>query len=167
LHRLPAFLNRMGTLIDRAVEHRLCLLRSRSQQTGHGLKAQEQAIEALQQRIVQLAGNSGPFAEATDHPLPDRRVSLVNGNRGLIRRHAQQQRVDRGRKIEPLRSGHEYAGVGNVSSETEQHLKQEFRTLGRDASNVMLTAAVHAEIYRLKRQAATLRRLRGALLTVA
>jgi hypothetical protein len=46
--------------------------------------------------------------------------------------------------------------IGNVSSETEQHLKQEFRTLGRDASNAMLTAAVDAEIDRLKRQAATL-----------
>lgn len=28
--------------------------------------------------------------------------------------------------------------IGNVSSETEQHLKHEFRKLGRDASNTML-----------------------------
>jgi hypothetical protein len=57
--------------------------------------------------------------------------------------------------------------TGNVSSETEQHLKHEFRKLGgRDASKNMLTAAVEAEIERLERQAATLRQLRGALLGV-
>ena len=50
--------------------------------------------------------------------------------------------------------------IGNVSSETEQHLKQEFRRLGRDASAATLAAAVEAEIVRLERQAATLRRLR-------
>jgi hypothetical protein len=58
--------------------------------------------------------------------------------------------------------------IGNVSSETEQHLKHEFRKLGgSNASDTMLTTAVDAEIDRLERQAATLRRLRGALLTVA
>ena len=56
--------------------------------------------------------------------------------------------------------------IGNVSSETEQHLKHEFRRLGRDASPTMVVAAVEAEIERLERQAATLRRLRGALLGV-
>lgn len=52
--------------------------------------------------------------------------------------------------------------IGNVSSETEQHLKHEFRKLGKDASNTMLAVAVTAEIERLERQAATLRRLCGA-----
>jgi hypothetical protein len=57
--------------------------------------------------------------------------------------------------------------IGNVSSETEQHLKHEFRKLGgSDASRNMLTAAVEAEIQRLERQAATLRRLRASLLGV-
>lgn len=56
--------------------------------------------------------------------------------------------------------------LGNVSSETEQHLKQEFRKLGWAASGPVLTAAVEAEIDRLDNQAATLRRLRGALLRV-
>jgi hypothetical protein len=55
---------------------------------------------------------------------------------------------------------------GNVSSETEQHLKHEFRKLGRDASHTALAAAVGAEINRLERQAATLRRLRETLLGV-
>jgi hypothetical protein len=54
---------------------------------------------------------------------------------------------------------------GNVSSETEQHFKSEFRHLGRYASAVTLTAAVEAEIIRLERQAATLRRLRESLLS--
>jgi hypothetical protein len=56
--------------------------------------------------------------------------------------------------------------IGNVSSETEQHLKHEFRKLGGEASAPTLAAAVEAEIVRLERQAATLRRLRGALLSV-
>ncbi len=53
--------------------------------------------------------------------------------------------------------------IGNVSAETEQHLKHEFRKLGRDASTTLLAAAVNAEIDRLERQAATLRRLRAGL----
>jgi hypothetical protein len=54
--------------------------------------------------------------------------------------------------------------LGNVSSETEQHLKHEFRRLGQDATPAMLADAVRAEIDRLDRQAATLRRLREGLL---
>jgi hypothetical protein len=56
--------------------------------------------------------------------------------------------------------------IGNVSSETEQHLKHEFRKLGRDASGPTLAAAVEAEISRLEWQAVTLRQLRADLLTV-
>jgi hypothetical protein len=56
--------------------------------------------------------------------------------------------------------------IGNVSSETEQHLKHQFRKLGRDVSGPTLAAAVEAEIERLERRAATLRRLCGALLGV-
>jgi hypothetical protein len=56
--------------------------------------------------------------------------------------------------------------IGNVSSETEQHLKHEFRKLGRVASNSTLAVAVEAEINRLERQAVTLRRLRKTLLGV-
>jgi hypothetical protein len=57
--------------------------------------------------------------------------------------------------------------IGNVSSETEQHLKHEFRRLGRVASGASLALAVGAEIERLERQAATLRRLRETLLSEA
>jgi hypothetical protein len=56
---------------------------------------------------------------------------------------------------------------GNVSSETEQHLKHEFRKLGRDASDLTLTAAIGAEIDRLSREAATLRKLQKSLFGVA
>jgi hypothetical protein len=55
----------------------------------------------------------------------------------------------------------------NVSSETEQHLKHEFRTLGRDASNSALAAAVGSEIDRLSREAETLHKLRAVLFGVA
>jgi hypothetical protein len=56
---------------------------------------------------------------------------------------------------------------GNLSSETEQHLKHEFRNLGRDASDLTLTAAIDTEIDRLSREAATLRKLRDNLFGVA
>ena len=56
---------------------------------------------------------------------------------------------------------------GNVSSETEQHLKHEFRKIGRDAPGATLAEAVDAEIERLERQAATLRRMRDGLLSLA
>ncbi len=53
--------------------------------------------------------------------------------------------------------------AGNVSSETEQHLKHEFRSLGWDASDSTLAAAIGTEIDRLEREAATLRTLRTEL----
>jgi hypothetical protein len=56
--------------------------------------------------------------------------------------------------------------IGNVFYDTEQHLKHEFRKLGRGASGLMLEAAVEAEIKRLERQATTLRWLCGGLLGV-
>jgi hypothetical protein len=56
---------------------------------------------------------------------------------------------------------------GKVSGETEQHLKHEFRKLGRDASDPMLSAAIGSEIDRLEREAATLRSLRSAVFGVA
>jgi hypothetical protein len=52
---------------------------------------------------------------------------------------------------------------GNVSSETEQHLKHEFRRLGWDASEVTLTTVIGSEIDRLERETATLRKLRSEL----
>lgn len=55
--------------------------------------------------------------------------------------------------------------TGTVSSETEQHLKHEFRRIGRDSPAPKLIAAVEAEIRRLERQAATLRRLCESLLS--
>jgi hypothetical protein len=56
---------------------------------------------------------------------------------------------------------------GNVSSATEQHLKHEFRALGRDASDLALSAAVGSEINRLNNEAATLGKLRATLFGVA
>ena len=56
---------------------------------------------------------------------------------------------------------------GNISGETEQHLKHEFRKLGRDVSDLILSAAIGSEITRLEREAATLRRLREMLFGVA
>jgi hypothetical protein len=52
---------------------------------------------------------------------------------------------------------------GNVSSETEQHLKHEFRSLGRNAMDAAFATAIGLEVDRLEREAATLRRLRTEL----
>jgi hypothetical protein len=57
--------------------------------------------------------------------------------------------------------------MGKVSSETEEHLKHEFRRLGRDASDSAAAVAVGLEIDRLSREAETLRKLRAVLLGVA
>jgi hypothetical protein len=53
--------------------------------------------------------------------------------------------------------------TGNVSGETEQHLKHEFRRLGWDASDATLATAIDSEIDRPEREAATLRKLRAGL----
>jgi hypothetical protein len=55
---------------------------------------------------------------------------------------------------------------GKVSSETEVHLKHEFRRLGWDASASTLAGAVREEIERLDREAATLRELSADLFGV-
>jgi hypothetical protein len=52
---------------------------------------------------------------------------------------------------------------GNVSSETEQHLKHEFRSLGPNAMDAAFADAIGLEVDRLEREAATLRRLRTEL----
>jgi hypothetical protein len=54
-----------------------------------------------------------------------------------------------------------------VSLETEQHLKHESRKLGWDATDPTLAAAIGVEIDRLKREAATLHKLRAVLFGVA
>jgi hypothetical protein len=56
---------------------------------------------------------------------------------------------------------------GNLSSETEQHLKYEFRRLGLEAEDATLAAAVGSEINRLEHEAATLRQIRAELFGVA
>jgi hypothetical protein len=56
---------------------------------------------------------------------------------------------------------------GNVAGETEQHLKHEFRKLGRDASDLILSGGHGSEIDRLEREAATLRTLRDTVFGVA
>jgi hypothetical protein len=57
--------------------------------------------------------------------------------------------------------------IENISSETEQHPKHEFRKLGRGATDATLATAIEAEIDRLEREAGTLRKLRSELLGAA
>jgi hypothetical protein len=56
---------------------------------------------------------------------------------------------------------------GNVCSETELRLRLAFRTLGRNAPESALTAAIGLEIDRVEREAATLRRMRSELFNSA
>jgi hypothetical protein len=53
--------------------------------------------------------------------------------------------------------------VGNVCSETEQRLKDAFRTLGWEAPDPTLAAAIDSEVDRIEREAATLRQMRAGL----
>ena len=56
--------------------------------------------------------------------------------------------------------------AGDASAETEQRLRHEFRRHGWRGTGPTLAAAVNAEIERLERQTATLRRLREGILNV-
>ena len=49
---------------------------------------------------------------------------------------------------------------GNVSGETGADLKHDFRKLGQDASDLMLSSDMESEIDRLEQEAATLHRFR-------
>jgi hypothetical protein len=57
--------------------------------------------------------------------------------------------------------------MGNVSSETEQHLKHEFRTTWPRRIGLGAGGGGGLEIDRLSREAETLRKLRAILLGVA
>jgi hypothetical protein len=55
---------------------------------------------------------------------------------------------------------------GHVSAETEQHLRHEFRKIGRAGADVMFATAIGVEVDGLEREAATLRTLQAALFGV-
>jgi hypothetical protein len=56
---------------------------------------------------------------------------------------------------------------GNLSSETEHHLRHEWRRCGWQSEDAVLMAPLSQEIDRLEREAATLRRLRAEIFGVA
>ncbi len=53
---------------------------------------------------------------------------------------------------------------GNLSAETEQHLRHELRRCGWQSEDAALVEPINLEIERLEREAATLRRLRAEIL---
>lgn len=53
---------------------------------------------------------------------------------------------------------------GNLSAETEQHLRHELRRIGWQSPDAALLVPLDLEIARLEREAATLRRLRAEIL---
>ena len=56
---------------------------------------------------------------------------------------------------------------GNLSAETEAHLRHELRRRGWQSDDARLLEPISQEIARLEREAATLRRLRATMFGVA
>src|SRR5439155_21723438 len=64
LHRVAAFRDRLGCLVDRTGEDLLRLRRAAWQQVERSLEPQQQPLEALQQRVVQFARDPRAFVDA-------------------------------------------------------------------------------------------------------
>src|SRR5208282_3958407 len=64
LYRIPTLSDRLRSLIDRTLQCLPGFLRAFRQQISCRLKAQQQSVKALQQRIVQIPGNAGPLVDA-------------------------------------------------------------------------------------------------------
>jgi ParB-like chromosome segregation protein Spo0J len=63
LYRIPAFGDRLSSLIDRGIELLFRLLGTGRKQAGSGLQVEQQSMKTLQQRIVQVPRDSRPLAD--------------------------------------------------------------------------------------------------------
>src|SRR3954451_23145652 len=73
MHRISALGNCFGCLVNGAVDPLLCLIRSARQNIRDRLESEQQAIETLQQGVVQFARNPRPFV----YTSIESRVKLV------------------------------------------------------------------------------------------
>ena len=75
LHRVPSFGDRLRRMFNRAIQLLFRLGRAVRQQVRRGLEPQQQAVEALQQRVVQLPRDAcalgDAFVEASAGPTRD------------------------------------------------------------------------------------------------
>jgi hypothetical protein len=68
LHSIPALGDRLGRLIDSALETLFGFDRALREQVSSSLKAEHQSMKALQQSIVQIPSDSCPFVDACFKP---------------------------------------------------------------------------------------------------
>ena len=68
LHGVAAFGDRLRRVINRTIQFLFGLGRALRQQVRRGLELQQQAVEALQQRVVQLPRDARPLVDAFVEP---------------------------------------------------------------------------------------------------
>ena len=89
LHRVPAFGDRLCRVFNRTIQFLFRLCRALRQQVRHGLESQQQTVEALEQRVVQLAGDSCALRDARLEGHLERVLYLTHPER--VRRPQQRQ----------------------------------------------------------------------------
>src|SRR6202167_5389822 len=78
LHSIPALGDRLGRLIDSALESLFSFDRALREQVRSSLKAEYQSMKALQQSIVQIPSDSCPFVDACFQPYRELVLQLLN-----------------------------------------------------------------------------------------
>ena len=91
LHRVPAFGDRLCRMFNRAIQFLFRVCRALRQQVRHGLESQQQTVEALEQRVVQFAGDSCALADARLERHVERVLYLTHPERICRPQQRQQQ----------------------------------------------------------------------------
>ena len=94
LHRVPAFGDRLRRLLNRTIQFLFRLCRALRQQVRHRLESQQQTMKALEQRVVQLAGDAGALADARLERHVECVLHLTHPE--LVRRPQQRQKQTHG-----------------------------------------------------------------------
>ena len=102
LHRVPPFGDRFRSVFNRTIQFLFRVCRALRQQVRRRLEPQQQTVEALQQRVVQFAGDSGPLPNAR----VERHVELVMqlADTQLVTRPQQRHKNSRARTAKPRRA---------------------------------------------------------------
>ena len=114
LHRVPAFGDRLRRLFNRAIQFLFRLCRALGQQVRRRLESQQQTVEALKQRIVQLPGDSRALADARLERHVERVLHLTHPD--LVRRPQQRQKQTHGGGAKQV--GLYQGGVMTIGSDT-------------------------------------------------
>ena len=92
LHRVAAFGDRLRRVFNRPIEVVFRLCRAIRQQVRRGLESQQQTVEALKQRVVQLPRNARALVDA----FVERQLELARdlANAGVIARPQDSEQTD-------------------------------------------------------------------------